>query len=215
MHHLSKHHPLTCPRCCAQCESRQELRDHPCRDAPDPEADPEGLNPAKSRRNRLRLTACDIPGCSDVFADRRALRRHRKEAHGSEALVACHACAKYFANNSKLKLHVKTQHEGIRDLVCPFCAYATGDSGNFVKHVRKSHPGRRPDCPHEGCSFSAPNMSALSRHVVAQHQAKGRGGPPKRHAAQLAAAGEEAVAEETVASLYEFARNTAAKFQRQ
>ncbi len=172
--HMAERHPLVCKKCGMEAQSRSHLDMHACSMTPNVEADPTGMNPAKTKRNRLRLTTCDIPGCNVVFTDRKTLRQHRKDAHGREAQVPCEVCGKYFANNTKLRLHVKTQHEGVKDMGCPFCAYATGDSGNFVKHVRKSHPERGPECPYPPCQFRAASMPALSRHVASEHRMGGK-----------------------------------------
>ena len=87
MQHMAAAHPLVCQRCGLEVHSPEQLKTHLCSMAPNVRADPTGMNPAKTKRNRLRLSTCDIPGCSVVFSDRKALRQHKKEVHGREAQV--------------------------------------------------------------------------------------------------------------------------------
>uniref|UniRef100_A0A336M093 CSON013829 protein n=1 Tax=Culicoides sonorensis TaxID=179676 RepID=A0A336M093_CULSO len=118
-----------------------------------------------------RNIACPHKGCSKMFRDNSALRKHL-HTHGPRVHV-CAECGKAFVESSKLKRH-QLVHTGEKPFQCTFegCGKRFSLDFNLRTHVR-IHTGDRPYvCPFDGCNKKFAQSTNLKSHILTHAKAK-------------------------------------------
>ncbi|KAK2710615.1 transcriptional repressor protein YY1-like [Artemia franciscana] len=119
----------------------------------------------------LRTIACPHKGCTKMFRDTSAMRKHL-HTHGPRVHV-CAECGKAFVESSKLKRH-QLVHTGEKPFQCRFegCGKRFSLDFNLRTHVR-IHTGDRPYvCPFDGCSKKFAQSTNLKSHILTHAKTK-------------------------------------------
>ncbi|KAG5670159.1 hypothetical protein PVAND_000440 [Polypedilum vanderplanki] len=127
--------------------------------------------PNNTNEIEIRSIACPHKGCSKMFRDNSAMRKHL-HTHGPRVHV-CAECGKAFVESSKLKRH-QLVHTGEKPFQCTFegCGKRFSLDFNLRTHVR-IHTGDRPYvCPFDGCNKKFAQSTNLKSHILTHAKAK-------------------------------------------
>ncbi|XP_048192608.1 transcription factor YY2 [Perognathus longimembris pacificus] len=119
----------------------------------------------KAKEDGPRTTPCVHPGCTKMFKDTAAMRKHL-HIHGPRVHM-CAECGKAFVESSKLKRH-QLVHTGEKPYQCIFegCGKRFSLDFNLRTHVR-IHTGDRPfACPFNTCNKKFAQSTNLKSHIL-------------------------------------------------
>ncbi|KAL1443214.1 hypothetical protein MTO96_030393 [Rhipicephalus appendiculatus] len=125
------------------------------------------MKPRKQSDDVARTIACPHKGCTKMFRDNSAMRKHL-HTHGPRVHV-CAECGKAFVESSKLKRH-QLVHTGEKKPF-PGCGKRFSLDFNLRTHVR-IHTGDRPYvCPFDGCNKKFAQSTNLKSHILTHAKA--------------------------------------------
>lgn len=132
------------------------------------------------RRHVLRPVVAAAEVCEKCFAwcaDKQALWRHVRDAHGDDPRLACPAagCGRRFSSLSASAAHwshhAVTRAADRVTYTCELCGRLSANRLAFDKHVAREHPDARAALCGV-CGVYAVDVRSLTEHVHAEHGAR-------------------------------------------
>lgn len=105
--------------------------------------------------------------CSEAFATKIQLMKHKEEAHNIIKTYQCEVCGMKFRHSHSFRSHKKTVHSTVLPFVCAICDKGFKRKCNLQQHMI-THSEERPiSCPECGDSFK--RITHLKQHTAAIH----------------------------------------------
>ena len=108
--------------------------------------------------------------CSEVFSDKRSLKKHERSHLPKELRAVCDICGKNFASKAGLVAH-RVIHSETKQYICEYCGYGFNQKGNLMTHMKtrmgfcKGHKGVHTlmaECT--VCNRSFTSINRLKQH---------------------------------------------------